>query len=45
MEDIPLDNYEEFMPHIVKSNKELLILSMIFEHPVSGYDLITLVIG
>jgi DNA-binding PadR family transcriptional regulator len=40
MEDITLDNYEESMPHIVKSNKELLILSMIFEHPVSGYDLI-----
>ena len=28
------------MAHIVKSGKELLILSMILEHPMSGYDLI-----
>ena len=40
MDDIPSDNCEEFMPQIVKFGKELLILSMILEHPMSGYDLI-----
>jgi len=39
MEDVSPDIYEEFMPHIVKSSKELLILSMILEHPMSAYDL------
>jgi DNA-binding PadR family transcriptional regulator len=28
------------MPQIVKAGKELLVLSMILEHPMSGYDLI-----
>jgi len=37
--DLP-DNYEEFMPQIVKSCKEIIILSMILERPMSGYDLI-----
>ena len=40
MEDASPDIYEEFMPQIVKSSKELLVLSMILEHPMSGYDLI-----
>jgi len=40
MEDITLDKYAEFMPLIVKSAKELIILSMILEYPMSGYDLI-----
>jgi len=40
MGNIPPNNCNEFMDHIVKSGKELLILSMILEHPMSGYDLI-----
>jgi DNA-binding PadR family transcriptional regulator len=40
MGNIPPNNCNEFMAHIVKSGKELLILSMILEHPMSGYDLI-----
>ena len=40
MDDILPDNCEESMHQIVKSGKELLILSMILEHPMSGYDLI-----
>ena len=40
MDDPPSDNCEEFMSPIVKAGKELLVLSMILEHPMSGYDLI-----
>ena len=40
MDDPHSDNCEEFMPQIVKAGKELLVLSMILEHPMSGYDLI-----
>ena len=40
MGDIPSKNCNEFIAHIVKSGKELLVLSMILEHPMSGYDLI-----
>ena len=40
MDDISFDKYQEFMPQIVKSSKELLVLSIILEHPMSGYDLI-----
>ena len=40
MGNIPSKNCNEFIAHIVKSGKELLILSMILEHPMSGYDLI-----
>jgi len=40
MEERTPNNYKEFMPQIVKSSKELLVLSMISEHPMSGYDLI-----
>ena len=40
MDDPSSDNCEEFLPQIVKSGKELLVLSMILEHPMSGYDLI-----
>ena len=40
MGEILPDNCEEFIPQIVKSGKELLILSMILDRPMSGYDLI-----
>src|SRR5271157_83504 len=40
MGNIPSKNCNEFIAHIVKSGKELLILSMILEHPMSGYNLI-----
>jgi len=40
MDDPHSDNCEEFMPQIVKSGRELIVLSMILEHPMSGYDLI-----
>jgi DNA-binding PadR family transcriptional regulator len=40
IEASPLDKCEKFMPQIVKSGKELLILSIISKEPMSGYDLI-----
>jgi DNA-binding PadR family transcriptional regulator len=40
IDDMPLDNWDASMIHIVKAGKELLILSMIFKQPMSGYDII-----
>jgi len=40
MDDIHIDNWSDFMPQIVKSGKELLILSIISKQPMSGYNLI-----
>ena len=40
IEDVSPNNWNEFMPQIIKAGKELLILSMISKQPMSGYDLI-----
>ena len=40
IEDVSFDNWNKLLPQIIKAGKELLILSMISEQPMSGYDLI-----
>jgi DNA-binding PadR family transcriptional regulator len=39
-EDGSLDEWKKFMPQIVKAGRDVIILSMIFQQPMSGYDLI-----
>jgi len=40
IEDRSLEEYNEFAAQIAKAGKEILILSILSEQPMSGYDLI-----